>query len=98
MKVKPKIRRTACAEPQTNHVLAQASRYRREGQFTFTGQVTPNAIACPSPITHRQSPVCAFTLMEVMVAAGIFFMAVFAILALVSNTLRNARGLRQIDV
>jgi len=36
--------------------------------------------------------------MEVMIAAGIFFMAIFAILALVSTTLRNARGLRQIDV
>jgi len=36
--------------------------------------------------------------MEVMIAAGIFFMAIFTILALVSNTLRNARALRQIDV
>ena len=40
----------------------------------------------------------AFSLLEVMVAGGIFFMAIFAILALVSNTLRNARGLRRIDV
>ena len=40
----------------------------------------------------------AFLLLEVMVAGGIFFMAIFAILALVSNTLRNARGLRRIDV
>ena len=40
----------------------------------------------------------AFSLLEVMVAGGIFFMAVFAILALVSNTLRNARGLRRVDV
>jgi len=37
----------------------------------------------------------AFTLMEVMIAVGIFFMASFAILALVSSTLRNARGLRE---
>jgi hypothetical protein len=37
----------------------------------------------------------AFTLMEVMIAIGIFFMASFAILALVSQTLRNARGLRE---
>jgi hypothetical protein len=37
----------------------------------------------------------AFTLMEVMIAAGIFFMTTFAILALVSTTLRNARGLRE---
>src|SRR2546422_4708150 len=40
----------------------------------------------------------AFTLLEVMIACGIFFIAVFAILALVSNTLRNARVLRHIEV
>jgi len=45
------------------------------------------------------SPSRAFTLIEVMIALGIFFMAVFTILALVSNILRNARGLQrpQID-
>jgi hypothetical protein len=37
----------------------------------------------------------AFTLMEVIVAMGIFFMAMFAILALLSNTLRNARALQR---
>jgi type II secretory pathway pseudopilin PulG len=37
----------------------------------------------------------AFTLLEVMIACGIFFIAVFAILALVSNTLRNAQALRR---
>jgi Tfp pilus assembly protein PilV len=36
--------------------------------------------------------------MEVMIAAGIFFMAIFAILALVSTSLRSARNLRHIDV
>ena len=40
----------------------------------------------------------AFTLMEVMIAATIFFIAIFSILALVSNTLRNARALRHIEV
>jgi Tfp pilus assembly protein PilV len=40
----------------------------------------------------------AFTLLEVMIACGIFFMAVFTILALVSSTLRNARRLRRPDV
>src|SRR5438309_10560341 len=39
----------------------------------------------------------AFTLLEVMIACGIFFIAVFAILALVSNTLRNARSLRHVE-
>jgi hypothetical protein len=41
---------------------------------------------------------CAFTLLEVMIAAGIFFMATFAILALVAGTIRNARGLQRGDV
>jgi hypothetical protein len=40
----------------------------------------------------------AFSLVEVMVACGIFFLAIFTILALVSSTLRNARGLRRRDV
>ena len=40
----------------------------------------------------------AFTLLEVMIACGIFFIAVFAILALVSNTLRNVRILRHVEV
>jgi len=40
----------------------------------------------------------AFSLMEVMIACGIFFMAVFTILALVSSVLRNARGLRRISL
>ena len=44
--------------------------------------------------SHR-SPQIAFTLLEVMIAGGIFFMAVFTILALVANTLRNARGLQE---
>ena len=37
----------------------------------------------------------AFTLLEVMIAMGIFFLAVFAILALVSSNLRNARLLQE---
>jgi hypothetical protein len=40
----------------------------------------------------------AFTLLEVMIACGIFFMATFTILALVANTLRNARGLQKGEV
>src|SRR5437870_12417598 len=36
----------------------------------------------------------AFTLMEVLIASGIFFICMFAILGLVSQTLRNARILR----
>lgn len=37
----------------------------------------------------------AFTLLEVMIAVAIFFTCVFAILQLVSGTLRNARALQQ---
>jgi hypothetical protein len=33
-----------------------------------------------------------------MIALGIFFMAAFSILALVSNTLRNARALQRVEV
>jgi Tfp pilus assembly protein PilV len=40
----------------------------------------------------------AFSLLEVMIALGIFFMAIFTILALVSNSLRSARSLRRIEV
>lgn len=37
----------------------------------------------------------ALSLIEVMIAMGIFFMVVFAILALVSDALRNARALQR---
>jgi hypothetical protein len=40
----------------------------------------------------------AFSLLEVMIACAIFFMAVFAILAMVSNVLRNARSLRRAEL
>jgi hypothetical protein len=33
-----------------------------------------------------------------MIASGIFFMAIFAILAMVSSVLRNARGLRRAEL
>ena len=46
----------------------------------------------------EQKHLLAFTLLEVMIACGIFFIAVFAILGLVSNCLRNARALRHIEV
>lgn len=40
----------------------------------------------------------AFTLLEVMIAAGMFFIAVFAILGLVSQSLANARRLQRPQV
>jgi hypothetical protein len=49
--------------------------------------------------TFALSPTCrAFTLLEVMIACALFFMATFAILALVASTLRNARVLEKGDV
>jgi Tfp pilus assembly protein PilV len=39
-----------------------------------------------------------FTLLEVMVAAGILFICLFAILGLLANTLRNARALQNRSV
>jgi hypothetical protein len=51
------------------------------------------------PGKDGRRPPTAFSLLEVMIASGIFFMAIFAILALVGNSLRNARALQrpQID-
>lgn len=45
----------------------------------------------PSSLRRGQA---ALSLIEVMIAMSIFFMAVFAILGMVSNTLRNARALQ----
>ena len=58
-----------------------------------------------SRITHHASRLstlrsgrAAFSLLEVMIAGGIFFMAVFAILAMVSSVLSNARSLRRVEL
>ena len=44
------------------------------------------------------APTTAFSLLEVMIASGIFFMCIFAILAMVSSMLRNARSLRRVEL
>lgn len=46
---------------------------------------------------QRTAATPAFSLLEVMIALGIFFMAVFAILGVINNGLRNARTLQQKD-
>lgn len=56
------------------------------------GSGRPGGHGCPA-VSHR--PEVAFTLLEVMIAMGVFFMAVFSILALVSNGLRNAAALQK---
>jgi hypothetical protein len=48
----------------------------------------------PKPPSART----AFSLLEVMIACGIFFLAVFAILAMISGVLRNARSLRRVEL
>ena len=64
---------------------------------------TPHA-SCLTPPAPRLSPLgaprsrAAFSLVEVMVACGIFFMCVFAILAMISSVLRNARLLRRVEL
>ena len=72
------------------------------------GAVTPRS--ADIPVCDSQPRTCsnqslrikrslsAFTLIEVMIACGIFFMATFAILALVASSLRNARALQRGDV
>jgi hypothetical protein len=51
-----------------------------------------DSYARPHGRSSRQ--VAALSLIEVMIAMGIFFMVVFAILGMVSNSLRNARALQ----
>ena len=73
-----------------------------EFQKLETPRIEP-AIRLKSRFTFHASRIArhfsrAFTLIEVMVACGIFFMATFAILAMVSATLRNARGLQKGNV
>jgi hypothetical protein len=51
-----------------------------------------------SAAKHGSRRAFAFTLLEVMIASGIFFMSIFAILALVANSLRNARALQRPQV
>ena len=48
---------------------------------------------CTPPVAEPCK--CGFTLIEVMVALGVFFVAVFAILGVLSNCLSNARALQQ---
>jgi hypothetical protein len=70
---------------------------RVTGGSTHHAPRNPSLAPRPAPLRSPHSQT-AFSLLEVMIAGGIFFMGIFAILALVSSTLRNARSLRRIDV
>jgi Tfp pilus assembly protein PilV len=51
----------------------------------------------PTPVANRSTrlrPLAAFTLLEVMIAMGIYCMCVFAILEVVATNLRGARSLQ----
>ena len=45
--------------------------------------------------SYLQSPASGFTLLEVMIAVGIFFMCIFVILELVSTNLRHVQRLQK---
>jgi hypothetical protein len=48
--------------------------------------------------TARLRPTTAFSLIEVMIAIGVLFICIFAILGVVSNGLRGARSLQRPDI
>jgi len=79
------------------------SEIRSPKEFRIPDSELPNLCRRPSDFGLRPSfgfrpSGFGFTLIEVMIASGIFFMATFAILALVAGTLRNARSLEKNDV
>jgi hypothetical protein len=90
----PSFRRSAA-------VQATAGAIVRSARILQNASVVPRLLPPQPPGSARCTRVSkrdAFTLMEVVIASAIFFLAVFAILALVSSTLRNARSLRHIQV
>ena len=72
---------------------------RQSDECRAPGSATERAsgLVPDAPRRSRRSQT-AFSLLEVMIASGIFFMTVFAILAMVSGLLRNARSLRRIEL
>ena len=78
------------------HHPASAASLRTVNASSGAALQVPDAsrITLPSSRDSRT----AFSLMEVMIASGIFFMCIFSILAMVSSVLRNARGLRRTEL
>src|SRR5262245_41974626 len=61
---------------------------------TIAGSQSESSFVRPPAAPEDRRGPRAFTLLEVMIAVGIFFICAFAILQLVSGTLRNARALQ----
>ncbi len=71
---------------------------QRGGRGGGTPRAAGGAAGAFGPASRFRRSRSAFSLLEVMIAGGIFFMAIFAILAMVSSVLRNARSLRRADL
>ena len=75
------------------------SGYRQRDEGRAPGSATELAAGlAPRASRGSRCSQTAFSLLEVMIASGIFFMVIFAILAMVSSLLRNARSLRRIEL
>jgi hypothetical protein len=73
---------------------SQGKKQMSDGGWPVTrdaGECAP--VSCHLSLDTRH-PETAFTLMEVMIAAAIFFMCSFTILALLASTLRSVRALQ----
>jgi type II secretory pathway pseudopilin PulG len=71
------------------------TRRRRAGN----GEDTRNSIRASCILNPASRlPPRGFTLVEVMIASGILFLCLFAILGLLANLLRNARVLQRVSV
>ena len=90
---KSEVRKKAEALNPNSEAAPLGPSFLRTSDFGL--RTSPHA---PRSTLHASQRSIAFSLLEVMVACGIFFMATFAILALVSSTLRNARLLQRSEV
>jgi hypothetical protein len=86
----------AIRDSLANAMITNCSSRREEALTCPAKESEPPYVGCyktGEPSGARRGR--AFTLVEVMIAMGVFFMAVFAILALVTTNLRNARNLQK---
>ena len=80
--------RNACSEPAGSADVTQHATRSTDDAL----RITHHALH----ITHRE--VAAFSLLEVMIAVAILFIALFAILDLTNQSLRSARAIQQANV